>query len=302
MHTIGILAGEEPLGYALVRHINGLGKANITAEFCRVREASITAPSPYRVIIDRMSHWVEYFGAYLKHAALTGTYVINNPFIFPADDKFYNYSLAAKLGVPTPRTVCLPSREYGEHVEEGDLKSLESPPDWEGIAAYVGFPAVLKPYDGYGWRDVCRVDTMEELLQAYEESGEQVMVLQEYIEFEHYVRAFVIGKKKVLPIRYDPENRRYILDHKHLSDELGAGIVDACIRLNEALGYDLNTVEFAIRDNKPYAIDFMNPVPAARPEVITQEYFQWVVENLAEVAIEYALREPAVNSFTGKMA
>jgi hypothetical protein len=291
MYRIGILSGEEPLGYAVIEKINGLRMEGVTAEFCRLREARISEPSPYRVIIDRISHLVEYYSAYLKHAALSGTYVINNPFIFPADDKFHNYCLASKLGIPTPRTACLPSRDYGEDIEPGDLKNLDLPPRWDDILRYIGFPAVLKPYDGYGLRDVRKVETIEELLQAYEESGEQVMVLQEYIEFEHYVRAFVIGKKKILPIRYDPENEnnRYIVDHKHLTDELGASILDACARLNEALGYDFNTVEFAIRDKVAYAIDFMNPMPATRPEVITEEYFKWVVENLSEVAIEYAL-------------
>jgi hypothetical protein len=293
MYRIGILSGEEPLGYAVIERINGRGLPGLNAEFCRLREARISEPSPYRVIIDRISHMVEYYSAYLKHASLSGTYVINNPFIFPADDKFHNYCLAYKLGIPTPRTACLPSREYGEDLEPGDTRNLELPPRWEEIADYIGFPAVLKPYDGYGWRDVRKVSSMEDLLAAYEESGEQVMVLQEYIEFEHYVRAFVIGKKKILPIRYDPDNedRRYIVDHKHLTDELGASILDACSRLNEALGYDFNTVEFAIRDKVAYAIDFMNPMPATRPEVITEEYFKWVVENLSEVAIEYALGE-----------
>jgi hypothetical protein len=288
---IGILSGQETFTDALVEEINARGVSRVSAEFCRIYEARSSEPSPYRVIIDRISHWITYYRTYLKNCALTGTYVINNPFWFSADDKFYNYSLARKIGVVVPRTVCLPSKNYEEEVEVTDLKNLGYPLDWEEIMSFIGFPAILKPYDGYGWRDVYKVNDLDELMVAYDQSGEQVMILQEYIDFRHFVRCFVVGKKHVLPIRYDPHERRYILDHQHLSADLGEWIVSSCIKLNEALGYDFNTVEFAIRDGVPYAIDFMNPVPQAQPEIITYEYFRWVVEHLATVAIEYALSD-----------
>ncbi|MBM3462513.1 MAG: hypothetical protein FJX76_10465 [Armatimonadetes bacterium] len=286
---IGILSGKETFTDVLVEEINRRAIPNVKAEFCTIPAARIFEPSPYRVILDRISHWITYYRTYLKNVALTGTYVINNPFWFSADDKFYNYSLARKLEVAVPRTVCLPSRSYHDEVETSDLRNLAYPIDWEGIVSYIGFPAVLKPYDGYGWRDVTVVADAQELMDAYNDSGEDVMLLQEYIDWEHYVRAIVVGKKYVLPIKYDPAARRYLIDHRHLSDEMGKLIVRDCIRLNEALGYDLNTVEFAIRDGVPYAIDFMNPVPEAKPEVITHEYFKWLVRHLADVLIEYAV-------------
>ena len=67
-------------------------------------------PSRYRVIVDRISHEVEYYRGALKHAVLEGTYVINNPFWWTADDKFFNYSVVAKLGVAVPKTVLLPQK------------------------------------------------------------------------------------------------------------------------------------------------------------------------------------------------
>ncbi|MHB2021198.1 MAG: ATP-grasp domain-containing protein, partial [Candidatus Xenobia bacterium] len=235
---IGVLSGQEAFTDALVDTINAKNVPGLTAEFCHIKQTRQLETSQYRLILDRISHWVEYYRTHLKNAALTGTYVINNPFWFSADDKFYNYSLAADLGVAVPRTVCLPSRSYDEDVTPEDLKNLDLPLQWEEIIAYVGFPAILKPYNGYGWRDVTKVEDMDELLAAYEESGDQVMILQEYIEFEHYVRAFVIGRKHVLPIKYAPEQRRYIIDHRHMSDEMGLRVVNDCLKLNEALGYD----------------------------------------------------------------
>lgn len=286
---IGILSGDEPLTEALLEEINGRAILGLSAEPCRIDAARMSQPSPYRVILDRISHWITYYRTYLKNAALTGTYVVNNPFWFSADDKFFNYSLAHRLGVPVPRTVCLPSRDYDPDVEVGDLRNLVYPLDWASITTYVGFPAVLKPYDGYGWRDVTIVHDEAELMAAYNDSGEDVMTLQEYIDHDRYIRAFVVGKRHVLPIRYAPAERRYIVDHAPLAPTLEEAVVRDCIRLNQALGYDLNTVEFAIRDGVAYAIDFMNPVPAARPEHITPLYFQWVVKHLADVLIDYAL-------------
>lgn len=286
---IGILSGKETFTEVLLDEINSRRIPGLTAEFCVVDAARIYEPCPYRVILDRISHWITYYRTYLKNAALSGTYVVNNPFWFSADDKFFNYSLAKKLGVAVPRTVCLPSRAYDVDVEVSDLRNLAYPLDWPGIVDHVGFPAVLKPYDGYGWRDVTVVADEAELLTAYNDSGEDVMLLQEYIEYEHYVRAFVVGKRHVLPMRYDPSERRYQIDHDHLTAELGEIVVRDCIRLNEALGYDFNTVEFAVRGGVPYAIDFMNPVPDAKPEAITPLYFQWVVKHVADVLIDYAI-------------
>lgn len=288
-HLVGIISGRETFTATLLEALNKV--PGIEAEWCQVVEPRHDQPNPYRVIIDRLSHCLEYYQGYLKHAVLTGTCVINNPFWFLADDKFFNYSLAETLGVAVPRTVLLPSREYDERVlQPEDLHNL-CPRSWERVVEQVGgFPAILKPYDGYGWREVYRVDSMEQLLQIYDESMMDVMMLQEFIDFEHYVRCFVVGKKEVLPTHYHPAERRYILDHAHLSPEMGGRIVSDCVKLCTVLGYDINTVEFALRDGVPYAIDFMNPVPEAKPEVITAHYFSWLVEKVRDMVVDYAFR------------
>lgn len=292
---IGFLSFNETLPEAVIDEINRRNIKGVKAEHCLLKETRMDQLNKYRVIIDRVSHLVSYYRAYLKNAALSGTYIINNPFWMCADDKFYNYSLAYRLGISVPKTVCLPPRSFSFDVEEGDLKNLVRELDWDSIIEYIGLPAIIKPYDGYGWRQVHKVSTMTELFERYEESGEMVMVLQEYINYGHYVRCFVLGKKFVLPIRYDPTQpfggRQYIVDHDHLTPDLGERIVKECLILNRALGYDMNTVEFAIRDDIPYALDFMNPIPDTEPGRISKEYFLWVVDKLATVAIEYALSD-----------
>lgn len=284
---IGIFASCEVYTSTLIDVINEKGsKDGITAEYITLGPVSADEVCPYGVIIDRISHVVSFIRSYLKHAAITGTYVINNPFLFSYDDKYYNATLVKQHGIAVPRTVVLPNKSYGYDFKPGDLHNLAYPVDWETIGSYVGFPAILKPADGWGWRNVYKVNSPEELLYYYDQTGETLMIFQEFIDFENYVRVFVFGKKHVLPIKYDPHNRKYIVDNKHLSPALRERIIEDSIKINKVLGYDMNTVEFAIRDGIPYAIDFMNPVPDSKPDSITEEYFPWIVEKLAEIAIE----------------
>ncbi|MBN9417730.1 MAG: hypothetical protein J0I12_19935 [Candidatus Eremiobacteraeota bacterium] len=286
---VGILGPKNALPEAL---LSALARRGMDAEWCKISPWSLESKCPYRVIIDRISHVYEFYRPYLKAAALQGCYVMNNPFWFLADDKFFNYTLAQGMGVAIPKTVLLPSREYDERVlAPEDLHNLENLEiQWDEVERQVGLPAILKPYDGYGWREVHRIDNRQQLVEIYNDSMGDVMMLQEFIDFEHYVRCFVVGGKYVLPTSYDPVQRRYIVDHDHLSPGLGERIVSDCIKLNQALGYDINTVEFAIRDGVPYAIDFMNPVPDARPEVISGLYFTWLVERICDF-VEEVIRE-----------
>ena len=60
------------------------------------------------------------------------------------------------------------------------------------------------------------------------------------------------------------------------------------IKLCEALGYDFNTVEFAVEAGIPYAIDFMNPVPDADLHSVGQANFDWIVKEVADLAIAKA--------------
>ncbi len=286
---VGILGPKNALPEAL---LSALARRGVAAEWCKISPWSLQKSCPYRVIIDRISHVYEFYRPYLKAAALQGCYVMNNPFWFLADDKFFNYTLAQGMGVAIPKTVLLPSREYDDRVlAPEDLHNLEHLEiQWDEVERQVGLPAILKPYDGYGWREVHRIDNRQQLIEIYNESMMDVMMLQEFIDFEHYVRCFVVGGKYVLPTSYDPAQRRYIVDHDHLTPQLGERIVSDCIKLNQALGYDINTVEFAIRDGIPYAIDFMNPVPDARPEVISRLYFTWLVDRICDF-VEEVIRE-----------
>jgi len=286
---IGILVGmENTFPPALIEKIHSL-HAGVTAEDIKIGGVRMAEPTEYRLIFDRISHEIPFYRAYLKNAVLNGTIVVNNPFWWSADDKFFNYSLATKLGVAVPRTVLLPQKSYKQGVTDASLRNLEFPLDWDGLLDYVGLPAILKPFDGGGWRDVYKINSKEELWSCYDRTGTLCMTLQQFIHFTDYVRCYCVGRKKVLAMPYDPANRRYLpREERPLPQELEDRITRDTLLLNEALGYDLNTVEFAVQDGIPYAIDFMNPAPDADIWSVTEPYFNWIVEAVAEMLVDYA--------------
>lgn len=294
---IGLLVGmEQSFPQAFLERCNKV--PGVVAELASLGGVPERFESPYRVLIDRISQEVPYYRFHLKAAALGGAYVINDPFWWSADDKFFGYSLAARMGIAIPRTVLLPQKDYIPAIDKNrSLRNLEFPLSWEAIVAYVGFPAILKPADGGGWKNVSVVRTPAELLRAYDESGTEPMTLQEFIDFDLYVRCLCIGRDRILPIHYDPKQigtmglrGRYIY---HASDdwigkELLDRIVSDSVKLNNALGYDMNSVEFAVRDGVPYAIDFTNPAPDMHRENITPEYFDMVVGWMVDLAVSAA--------------
>jgi hypothetical protein len=293
MKKVGLLCGREfSFPPAFIERVKTLGaKDGVVAEFVKLGGTRMDEPAKYRVIVDRISHEVEYYRGYLKHAVLQGTYVINNPFWWTADDKYFNYSVAAKLGVAIPKTVLLPQKGYPKDVDINaeSLHNLEYPIDWDALLDYVGRPAILKPYSGGGWKHVYKVHTKEELLAAYDQSAPYCMTLQEFIDFTQYVRCFTFGKTDILPVHYDPKDRRYVVDHKYLSAEIGERVVKDAQTINLALGYEMNTIEFAIQDGIPYAIDFLNPAPDFERDRITAFYFEQIVDKMARLVIDRAL-------------
>jgi hypothetical protein len=249
-------------------------------------------PCPYAVLVDRISHEVPYYRSYLKYAVLQGVTVINNPFMWTADDKFFGATLATKLGVASPRTAALPNKTYVAGIKHDEsLRNLRYPLDWKGLIDYIGLPCVLKDAHGGGWKDVYICRSLDELIHHYDSSGLLTMVVQEFIEWDQFVRCLAIGQEHVLPMKYDPRERKYHLDHAHLSPTLGARIVRDTLTLVRALGYDMNSLEWAVRDGVPYAIDFMNPAPDMDIYSLTPTYFEWVVEHMADLVIRLA-KEP----------
>ncbi|HVZ95897.1 MAG TPA: hypothetical protein VG847_03420 [Chitinophagaceae bacterium] len=291
MRKIGILFGKErSFPEAFVERVNSKNADGITAEPVRIDKVIQGESSGYAVIIDRISQDVPFYRAFLKNAALCGTAVINNPFWWSADEKFFNNCLATKINVPVPKTVLLPSNTLPADTSDQSFSNLAYPLDWPSIFSYIGFPAYMKPHAGGGWKNVYKVKDPDDLFARHAETGELVMLLQEEIVFEEYYRCYCIGGKYVHIMPYEPRNPhhlRYVADFRPSQQQLDL-MTDIVRRINKYLGYDFNTVEFAWRGGIPYAIDFCNPAPDAEITSVGKENFDWVVETAATFAIEKA--------------
>lgn len=292
MKKIGVLFGREnSFPQALVDRINQKKVKGVVAELAQVGEVFQSLESNYSVIFDRISQDVPFYRSYLKTIALTGTKVINNPFWWSADEKFINNTIAQKVGVPVPKTVLLPSKDMPDDTSAESFRNLKFPLDWQAIFDHIGFPAYMKPHAGGGWKSVYKVESPQDFFMKFQETNQLVMMLQENIEFDSYWRCYCVGRKYVRVMPYEPRNPhhlRYVADF-NVPKSLMDTIEKYVLALNEALGYELNTVEFAVRDGIPYAIDFCNPAPDADLNSVGEENFEWVVEHVALYAIECAL-------------
>lgn len=301
MNRVGILVGrEKTFPEALIKTINERGNRETVAEFITLGGIRHDDPPKYDLVVDRISHEVPFYRATLKRMALEGTIIINNPFWWSADDKFFNYSLAAKLGVAVPRTVLLPQKDYIKGIVSESLRNLEFPLDWQGIIDYVGLPAFLKPFDGGGWKNVSKINSLEELWKEYDETGTLCMTLQSAVDFDQFVRCYCVGQEEVMIMAYDPRKpylsgEQYIHHPEYLAPALRDRVTKDVRTLCTALGYDLNTVEFAIKDDVPYAIDFMNPAPDAELASVGEFYHNWIVNAVADLIFK-RLAEPRQRS------
>jgi len=296
MNRIGVLYGMEiSFPPALVDCINSMNVPGVSAEHLKVGAVQMAEPSGYRVIIDRISQDIPFYRSFLKNAVLSGTTVINNPFWWSADDKFFNYALASKLGIAIPGTVLLPHKNHPPDTTSMSMRNLKYPLDWDGVFSYIGFPAFLKPHSGGGWKHVYKVHSPEEFFAAYDQTGDLCMTLQEGIEFTSYLRCYVVGQEKVHVMQYDPKrphHERYVRGGPPLEKTLQDRAERDCLTICRALGYDLNTVEFAVRDGVPYAIDFLNPAPDADINSVGPENFEWIVNAVAGLAVSEAQKTP----------
>lgn len=303
MKKIGILHGmERSFPEAFVERINKMGLKDIQAEPVSIDMVQQGVGDGYAVIIDRISQDVPFYRAYLKNAAISGTAVINNPFWWSADEKFFNNALAVKLGVPVPKTVILPSHERPTDTQDSSFSNLKFPLSWEKIFEHIGWPAYMKPHAGGGWKSVYKLNGPDDFFNAYRETGQLVMMLQEEIIFTEYFRCYCLGRKYVRVMQYEPRNPhhlRYVVNGPPASDKLVKKVHDYVLDLCNALGYDFNTVEMAVRDGVPYAIDFCNPAPDADVKSVGQENFEWVVEHAAKYAVERAkAQKPGKDNLT----
>jgi len=201
-----------------------------------------------------------------------------------------------KMDVVVPKTVLLPSNQHPDDTNENSFRNLDYPLNWDEMFSYIGFPAFFKPFAGGGWKNVYWLESPDDFFKAYNETGQLVMMLQEEIKFTDYFRCYCLDRKDVHIMQYDPKqphHLRYVQNPKPIEKSMMEKILHAVLTINNALGYDFNTVELAIKDGIPYAIDFCNPAPDADKNSVGEENFEWIVETAANMAIRRAKEHKA---------
>jgi len=290
MKKIGLLFGmEQTFPPALVAEINGRD-AGVSCEFVKIGGIRQDQLFEYDVILDRISQDVPFYRSMLKIAAMQGVRVVNNPFWWTADDKFFNYALANKVGIPVPKTVLLPTKNHPKDTTAESFRNLLYPLNWKEIFDYVGFPAYMKPHDGGGWKHVYKIESIDEFFEKYSETADIVMTLQEGIDFTEYYRCYCIGKKHVHIMPYEPRNPHHLRYKAGFAPtkEMTKMLTDLCIKICNMLSYDFNTIEFAVRDGIPYAIDYLNPAPDCEKTSVQEENFEWILNTAATFLIDLA--------------
>lgn len=253
--------------------------------------AAMDEPPAWDVVVDRASHLAPYYRTHLKQLAVQGATVVNNPFLRSATDRVVVAALAQRLGIPTPRTVALPNKAYGERVDHGrSLCGLRHPLDWDALLERVGLPCVLKPAtaNGSGAVAVCR--SRDELLLHYDRSGTATVVAQELIEWRRVVRCVCVGRRDACAMDYDPSERRRDADAAAMPARLRHRVVRDSLALARTIGVDLVAVDWAIADDVPWLIDFAAGAPDLDASTLGPDGFEWAVGHVADLALRLALR------------
>lgn len=289
LKRVGLFVGREwSWPPAFVEEVNRRDEG-VVAELALVGGEPLDEQVRYDVLIDRISHRVPMYRSYLKKAIVDGRVVVNNPFMWSADDRFLGARLVSRLGIAVPRTVLLPNKDYAPGIVPTEsLRNLEYPLDWEAIVGYVGLPCIVRDAHEAGGRPPHVCHSVDEVLQRYDASGRRTVVLQQHIDAERFIRCLCIGREDFLPMAFDPATERCLSGGDQLRADLGTHLVRDSLAIVRAFGYDLNAIDWAIRDGVPYAIDFANPVPELDVPCLTTEYFDWAVDRLATLAIRLA--------------
>ncbi len=285
---IGLLVGMEDTFPRALRERVEERAADVRVEVIALDGTGLDELSDYDVIFDRISHEVGYYRSFVRHARLSGTRVVNDPFLVGSDDRFFDAAFAERLGLSVPRTVLLPQKSYPDTITPASLRNLTWPVPFARHLEAVGTPALLRPVGSRGWRHATRVTSLDEFMAAYDRTGTETMMLQEAVPWSRYVRCIVVGGDRVIVARYDPEYRQYLEDADYLEPALEERVVHDAATVAAALGYGICAIEFAIVEDDPYAVEFVNPVPDFERSILTPFWFEKVVEATAEYLVGLA--------------
>jgi hypothetical protein len=300
-HPIGLLLGTEDdwprVFEALIERLPPIQHAGerhqLNAERITNEPFDLRAKPRYELVIDRLGWWYEIAREWVKKAALMDdVYLLNNPFTFQAMEKHSAYCAMIRLGLKVPETwmvphkvpTTVPRREYMQAKFEHMASRYNLQFDLDEVAARVGYPLYLKPFDGGQWVGVARANDSAELHAQYDASGERLMHLQAAVDgFDAFARSLSIGPETMV-MRFDPEapmHLRYRVEHDFLSAETGWEVETISRLVNAFFLWEFNSCESLVRGAEVHPIDYAN----ASPDVALTSlhyYFPWAMEALVK--------------------
>lgn len=280
---IGLLIGMED-SFARAFMERARSHEGVSAELATVGGVRLDHDPGYDVLFDRISHEVAFYRAYLSAAHALGVHVINNPVRAAVANRWFDFVVAQRLGISVPKAFVLPQKDYPPTVTPASLRNLEYPIPWETLLASVGGVGDLRVAAHDGWRHAARVRSVAELLHAYDQTGQDVMMLQGVVTGERYVRCVVVGGDRVVLARFDPEYRMYMLDPNYLGEALSAQVVHDAAKVATALGLDLCAVEFSIQGETPTLVDV-----TANPDLEVSSLTPYFFEKVLALVIDHCV-------------
>ena len=284
MKRIGILYGRErAFPGAIMERVAEMGAGRVEVEPITLGGIDHAAARPFDLILDRISHQVEFYASALRKYELDGTVVVPTTGSTTTTDRLLAGAVAQSAGVATPRRVALPSREHPAEVGAESLTNLRFPLDWERIFEIIGFPALLRPLHR-GTHDAATiVHDADELFRAYAGTGSRVMVLEEILPVEARYRCFVVGAAvRAVPDQAEAPTGRFAADPSTLAAELRDRITSAAVRLARAFRTDMAAFDFfETADGTVYLADAPSMRPIAEPELLGEANFRWLADATA---------------------
>ena len=296
-HLIGLLLGaEEDWPRAFEEVVRRLGPVTASdgrqhafdTERITIEPFDLGDPVRHNLVIDRLAYWYYHPREWLKKAVLMDDlYLLNSPFTFQAMEKHSAYCAMLRLGLKVPRTVLVPYKNPVDNVRWAYTAARYNRSfDLDTIAADLGYPLFMKPFDGGGWRGVTRVKDQAGLHRAYDESGEMLMHLQESVEYDVFARALSIGAETmVMKFRPDePMHDRYEVSH----DFLGAGAGDEAVTISRLVNaffhWEFNSCEMLVSGSEVRPIDYANACPDVAVTSL-HYYFPWAIKALVKWSV-----------------
>jgi len=292
-HHIGMLLGTEddwPRAYeSLLRRLgpvtDGTGTTHeLGVDRVTIEPFNLRTKPRYALVIDRLAYWYYHPREWLKKVALMDdVYLLNSPFTFQSMEKHAAYCAMMRLGLKVPETVLVPYKHPVDNARYAyTAKRYNQQFDLDAVAAELGYPLFMKPYDGGAWVGVSKIRDSAELHAAYDTSGERLMHLQQAVEgYDVFTRSLSIGAETMV-MKFRPElpmHDRYAVEHGFLDATTGTEVVTISKLVNAFFRWEFNSCESLVRGSEVYPIDYANACPDVALTSL-HYYFPWAMAAL----------------------